>query len=132
MNSDELSRLPLHPPLITQPGGASGSGDAMTGVQLFPQQPTLPADYPSTSFGGAAGAQQVLQLFEAGQNGQHIYPPSATPYVGGFSQQQGQHPFPNPGTQVPGGEPNPSWPGDTLNMWSTAPTGFECVVADQK
>jgi len=102
----------------------------MPGVQWFAPQPHMPgeASHPGSSFGSPAAAQQVLQIFGTGPDGQQIYPASAPvsapPFGTEFPPQQEQIAFPNPGNHMPAGEQNPGW-GDTLNMWSTAPTGFE-------
>ena len=133
--------MPLlpNPNFMQQQPSVSGSGeDHMTGIQWFAPQPDASGlgdgSHPASSFGSPSPAQPVLQhLFGPGTNpSQQVYPSSAPPFGGGFHPQpqpQPQHAqsgFPNGANGIPAGVQNPTW-GDTLNMWSTAPTGFECV-----
>jgi hypothetical protein len=91
-------------------------GDPMTGVQWFA---------PSQHMAGAAQAPVLQHLF-AGEDAQyaaapvsgHASGPAPGPagFGGGFANGGGDQ-----------GAAAAAWGGDTLNMWSTAPTGFECV-----
>lgn len=118
--------------------GTSGSDHGMAGVQEVPwfaAQPDMSGDvsHPGSTFGSPATTQPVLQqLFGTGAAGpsQPVYAPpsSAQPYgnTGHFPGQDAQNAFPGGANGIPSGVQNPTW-GDTLNMWSTAPTGFVCV-----
>jgi hypothetical protein len=129
MSSVDLGCLPLHPDFIEQqsaaPGLGSGacSGDASLGVQWFPLQAEMPVD---ASHPGSAFESPALQMFGMGPDGQQIHPDLVLPFEAGFAPQQ-ENPFPLNVNAMPAGEQNLSW-GDTLNRWSTAPTGFGCVL----
>jgi len=62
-----------------------------------------------------------------GANNQQNYNPAAGPFPsGGFQHEPpNQSGFMDLNSGFPSNEQNPSW-GVTLNMWSMAPTGFEC------
>lgn len=132
-----LEPMPLlpNPNFMYQQPTASGSGNNTAGVQQwFGPQPNISGagagSHPGSAYGSPGPAQPVLQqLFGTGaEASQQVYPQSAPPFEGSFAPQDGQHVFPNGANGIPtAAVQNPTW-GDTLNMWSTAPTGFECVL----
>jgi hypothetical protein len=130
-----LEPMPLlpNPNFMQQHPTASGSGANLAGVpQWFTSQPDMSGagdgSHPGSTFGSPAPVQPVLQqLFGTGADtSQQVYPQSAPQFGGSFAPQDGQDVYPNGANGMPTGVQNHTW-GDTLNMWSTAPTGFECV-----
>lgn len=129
-----VEAMPLLPnPNFMQQQPVTSGGDHMAGVQWFAPQPDPSGlgngNHQGSAFGSPSPAQPVLQhIFAPGTDAsQQVYPTSAPTFAGGFQPQHAQSGFPNGANGLATGVQNPPW-GDTLNMWSTAPTGFECVI----
>jgi len=121
MGTVALGNMPLHrPPIMmdAQPH-ASGSGLQMDAASMsniwFP--PELNSQGEQPSFG--------QQPFDFNSGSQQLYPMSAPSYVGGFPDQGGQNGYIDASNGVPAEAANMTW-GPTIDMWSMAPTGFEC------
>jgi len=125
-NTAELIQMPLHPGMVASQG--------------FVQESQIPMGTSGSWFDGLTVPPNAIgPTFQDQQDGlsniyasQQPFPNSAPPFGGGFPQQPQQSVMgngfldPSSAIQQQQGQQNPLF-APTLNMWSMAPTGFECV-----
>jgi hypothetical protein len=141
LHSEELGRMPLHPTAAGSPSDAGSSSDAASPLPSWYQTPAAsaygvpaPASVPQPAHSAPSSVPHVqvanpMDAMSTFQMDPIMYDQMMSSFAGTAATVD-MAPVPPPGY---GGYPPPQ-PGqpmsdsDTIAMWSTAPSGFECVT----